>query len=146
MAGGFKSSQDFSAIVGWELYQVTLDKYHVIFYFNNGWSLLNVAHSFAHTCTAENIDYVYEIYGEKKQLELDRLLRNKVDEVKIIGKDRLDLVFGTGDILSIFDSPEVTSWWFMGGYTEDDWKQNKFGISDVESDLMTEQEIADRNA
>jgi hypothetical protein len=31
MAIGFSSRFDFSPIVGWELYQVTIDKYHVTF-------------------------------------------------------------------------------------------------------------------
>ena len=31
MVLGFNESDDFSPVVGWELYEVTLNKYHVMF-------------------------------------------------------------------------------------------------------------------
>jgi hypothetical protein len=45
MVSGFRSAEDFQPVIGWQLYQVTLDKYHVMFFFENGWQLLNVAHA-----------------------------------------------------------------------------------------------------
>jgi hypothetical protein len=35
MAIGFTQRFDFSPIIGWELYQVTIDKYHMMFWFEN---------------------------------------------------------------------------------------------------------------
>jgi hypothetical protein len=36
MAYGFRN-QDFTAVEGWCLEQVTLEKYHVMFWFNGNW-------------------------------------------------------------------------------------------------------------
>jgi hypothetical protein len=33
MAIGFSDRFDFSPVIGWELYQVTIDKYHLMFWF-----------------------------------------------------------------------------------------------------------------
>ena len=113
MVIGFENAEDFGPVVGWELYRVTLDKYHVMFYFQNGWQLLNVAHSFSHKSADGSVDYTFEIYGTHKRLELDRLLRRIVVRVVVAARDRLALVFDNGDELIIHDDPKFRSWWFM---------------------------------
>ena len=57
MAIGFSERFDFSPIKGWELYQVTIDKYHVMFFFENGHALLNVADSFSFCSADGSIHY-----------------------------------------------------------------------------------------
>lgn len=113
MVSGFRSAEDFRPVVGWELYQVTLDKYHVMFFFENGWQLLNVAHAFSYRSADGSVAYTYDIEGPRKRIELDRVLRERVVEVSVRGKDRLALIFGNGDELTVHDSPELRSWWFQ---------------------------------
>ncbi len=113
MAIGFGSSSDFAPVVGWELYQVVLDKYHVMFLFENGWQLMNVAHSFTHRSADSRVSYTFELYGDRKVLELDRVLRKKVTEVTVLSRDRLALMFEGGDEIIVHDHPDVRSWWFM---------------------------------
>ncbi len=133
MALGFKTSADFSPVVGWELYQVTLDKYHVMFFFENGWQLLNVAHSFSHRSADDRVSYTFELYGDRKTVELDRLLRKKVTEVNVRGRDRLALMFEGGDELIVHDHPDSRSWWFMPINNPDDERSRaSWAISDVE--------------
>ena len=113
MVSGFQSSDDFGAVLGWELYQVTLDKFHVMFFFEGGQQLLNVAHSFSHLSADGTINYTYELYGSRKAIEVDRLLRRKVVSVNVLSRDRLSLVFDNEDQLIIHDHPEMQSWWFI---------------------------------
>ena len=84
MAIGFSDRFDFSPIIGWELYQVTIDKYHVMFWFENENCLLNVADRFSFTSADKTVSYIYEIYGAQKSLNLDRILRVKVADIRII--------------------------------------------------------------
>jgi hypothetical protein len=91
MAIGFSDRFDFGPIVGWELYQVTIDKYHVMFWFENEHCLLNVADRFSFMSADQAVSYTYEIYGPQKSLNLDRILRVKVVDVRIVSKDQLDL-------------------------------------------------------
>ena len=138
MVAGFDKAENFAPIIGWELYQVTLVKYHVMFYFENGWQLLNVAHSFSHISTDGGVEYTYEIYGQRKRLELDRLLHRTVAEVVVKARDRLGLVFDNGDILIIHDDPETQSWWFMP--IPDRMFPNKLqwaGLGDIDPDYAT---------
>jgi len=44
---GFSDRFDFGPIIGWELYQVRIDKYHVMLWFENEDCLLNVADRFS---------------------------------------------------------------------------------------------------
>jgi hypothetical protein len=133
MALGFHADQDFSPVIGWELYQVTLDKYHVMFYFEGGCQLLNIANGFSHESVETALHYTYEIYGTRKRLEIDRLLRQRVVSVTIRSSDRLALSFSNNDVLVVHDDPAMTSWWFMP-------VENKFaparwtGISDGDPD------------
>ncbi len=115
MAIGFSDNLDFSQIVGWELYQVTIDKYHIMFWFEGERSLLNVADRFSFRSADGTITFMYEIYGSDKFLNIDRILRVKISEVRVITKDQLELVFENGDVLSIYDNPDFRSWWFLGG-------------------------------
>ena len=115
MAIGFSSRFDFSAIIGWELYQVTIDKYHLMFWFEDERALLNVADRCSFKSSDGTVNFSYEIYGSHKSLNVDRILRTKITEVRIITKDQLDLVFENADVLSIYDNPELRSWWFLGG-------------------------------
>jgi hypothetical protein len=152
MAIGFSDRFDFSSIVGWELYRVTIDKYHVTFWFEDESCLLNVADRFSFTSADKTVSYTYEIYGIKKSLNLDRVLRVKIADVCIITKDQLDLVFETGDILSVYDNPEFRSWWFLGGRYLDppgqrkDWSRWEIALSigDSEVEDLTEGEIRER--
>ena len=119
MAIGFTDRFDFSPIIGWELYQVTIDRYHVMFWFEGDRALLNVADRFSLKSLDGLLNFSYEIYGSHKFLNVDRILRIKITEVRIITKDQLDLLFENGDILSVYDNPEFRSWWFLGGRQDD---------------------------
>jgi hypothetical protein len=63
-----------------------------------------VADRFSFTSTDKSVNYTYEIYGPQKALNVDRILRVKVTDVRIITKDQLDVVFETGDVLSVYDN------------------------------------------
>lgn len=141
MAIGFSNHFDFRPIVGWELYQVTIDKYHVMFWFENENALLNVADRFSFKSFDGAVDFTYEIYGNQKSLNLDRILRVKIATTRIVTIDQLDLIFENGDILSIHDNPELRSWWFLGGRQLDPLIQRanwSFEIGDCEPDELTE--------
>ena len=147
MAIGFSNRFDFRPIIGWELYQVTIDKYHVMFWFENERALLNIADRFSFRTSDGLIDFVYEIYGDSKFLNLDPILRVKIVEARILGKNRLDLVFENTHILSVYDNPELRSWWFLGGRQLDPVVQKtrwSFEIGDCEPDDLTEAEWRER--
>jgi hypothetical protein len=113
MVSGFRSAEDFRPVVGWELYQVTLDKYHVMFFFENGWQLLNVAYAFSYRSADGSVDYTYAIDGVGKSIDVDRILRERVVDVTVRAKDRLALTFANGDELIVHDTPQYRSWWFQ---------------------------------
>jgi hypothetical protein len=147
MAIGFSECLDFHPIVGWELYQVTIDKYHVMFWFDDEHALLNIADRFAFRSSDRAVNFSYEIYGDHKSLNIDRILRTKIVEVRIVSKDQLDLVFDNGDVLSVYDNPEFRSWWFLGGRQNDPARQRtnwSFSICDRDLEDLTEQEYQDR--
>ena len=150
MAGGFRDSYDFTPIIGWELYQVTLDKYVVMFFFNNGWGLLNVAHSFSLLDPRDpESSYKYEIYGPNKSLAVDSILRERVVSAMPRDVDRLDLHFSNGRVLTVYDDPSMRSWWFMGGHSPDNWESSPpeiAALSDLEPDCMSEEQRASRGA
>ena len=141
MAIGFSDQLDFRPIIGWELYQVTVDKYHVMFWFESEHALLNIADKFSFKSFDGAVNFTYEIYGNQKSLNLDRILRVKVAATKIVTIDQLDLIFENGDILSIHDNPELRSWWFLGGRQSDPLTRRtnwSFTIGDCEPDELTE--------
>lgn len=113
MVTGFQNPADFKPILGWELYQVTLDKYHVMFLFENGWQLLNVAHAFSYKSIDGAVAYTYEVNGPSKQIEVDRIIRQRITDVVVRAPNRLTLIFENGDELTVHDAPELRSWWFQ---------------------------------
>jgi hypothetical protein len=147
MSIGFTDRLDFTPVIGWELLQVTIDKYHLMFWFENDYALLNVADRCSFRSHDGNINYTYEIYGTKKYLNVDRILRAKIMKTRIVSKDQLDLVFENGDILSIYDNPEIRSWWFLGGRQNDPVVQRtswSLHIGDLEPDQLTKEEYEER--
>jgi hypothetical protein len=112
MGRRFIRDEDFRPVVGWRLYQVTLDKYAVMFYFESGWQLLNVAHSFSYIAADGSASYNYEIYGSNKFINVDRILRMRVARVLVLGKDRFALRFENGDDLIVHAEAGMCSWWF----------------------------------
>lgn len=113
MVAGFQNAQDFAPVIGWELYQITLDKYHVMFFFENGWQLLNVAYRFSHLSREGDVNYTYETGGRGAANQLHRLLRERVIDVIVQSERELALVFANGDRLIVHDDPRLRSWWFM---------------------------------
>ncbi|AHY53774.1 hypothetical protein JQ582_18930 [Bradyrhizobium japonicum] len=149
MAIGFSERFDFGPIVGWELYQVTIDKYHVMFWFEDEHALLNVADRLSFRSSDGEVNFLYEIYGTQKSLNVDRILRTKIVEARTISKDQLDLVFENDDVLSIYDNPEFRSWWFLWGRQNDPiTKRTSWSLAIGDRDLedLTEQEYQDRRA
>ena len=98
----------------WELYQVQVDKYHVMFWFENGYCLLNVAYRFGFRSFDGSIEYVYDVQapGPRKFLNVDTILRHRIKAVDALDERQLSLVFDTGDTLVIHDSPLDRSAWF----------------------------------
>jgi len=136
MVLGFSQRQDFSPIVGWELYQVTIDKYHVMFFFNNGRDLLNVANKFGYLSSDGRTSVVFEIFGERKLLAVDDCLRKRIASCTVVSRDELCLIFENGARLSVFDDPKRCSWWFLR--YEDGGPEPAFVLSDLDDDLIEE--------
>jgi hypothetical protein len=113
MGLGFETADDFKPIVGWELYQVTFDKFHVMFWFQDGRGLLNIADRFSYRSSDSDVVYTYEIYGPAKFANLDRILRVAIERVNVVSVRQLDLIFTNGDVLSVHDNPKFRSWWFF---------------------------------
>lgn len=103
-----------SELRGWELYQVQVDKYHVMFWFENGWCLMNISWRFAYI-SADNItSYVCDVQAEggRKAFDVDRILRNRIAEIDFPDEWEMHLVFENGDTLVVFDQPHMRSCWF----------------------------------
>ncbi len=98
----------------WTLYQVVLDKYYVQFEFENGHCLMNVAFRFEFHSADSSLAYVYDVQapGERKMLNVDRILRRPIKAVEAIDDRHLSLTFDTKDSLVIHDSPTMRSVWF----------------------------------
>lgn len=136
MAKGFSNKLDFLPLIGWELHQVTIDKFHVMFLFNNGWNLLNVANAFSHRSKTGGISYTYSIYEDWRRNEVARILREKVVDVQINKPDRLTLIFSNGDEIDVHDHPDFCSWWFIPIDNPDDPNhKNSWAISDIDPDF-----------
>jgi hypothetical protein len=99
---------------GWELYQVQVDKYHVMFWFENGHCLLNVAFRFSFRSSDRSIEYVYDVQapGDRKLLTVDSILRRTIRAVEALDERQLSLTFDNGNTLVVHDSPEERSAWF----------------------------------
>jgi hypothetical protein len=101
-------------LVGWELYQVTIDKYHVMFWFENGYCLLNAAFRFSVRSADRSCEDVYDVQapGDRKAVNLDQLLRRPIASVDASGERQLVLTFDSGVALIIHDDPRSRSAWF----------------------------------
>ncbi|MAB13423.1 hypothetical protein [Parvibaculum sp.] len=138
MVLGFQPEMDFQRLIGWKLSEVTVDKCHVMFFFNNNHDLLNVADRFSYRSADGSCCYTYEIYGERQFLDVAAILWTAISDVEIVSRSELKLVFETGASISIFDNPRFRSWWFMP-VTENG---RKLWISDKDLDELTDEEIA----
>lgn len=101
-------------VVGWELYQLQLDKYHAMFWFQNGRCLLNVAWQFAFASVDGTLAYIYDVQsaGGRKALDVDRILRARVARLEFPDEWELHMIFESGDRLIVFDQPHLRSIWF----------------------------------
>jgi hypothetical protein len=100
-------------LVTWELYQVEIDKYHVMFWFENGHCLLNVAYRFGFRSANGSVEYIYDVQapGDRRFLNVDSILRHPIRVVKAFDR-QLALTFDNGDILIVHDNPKMRSAWF----------------------------------
>jgi hypothetical protein len=98
----------------WELYQVQIDKFHVMFWFENGHCLLNVAYRFDVRAADGSLAYTYDVQapGGRKFLNVDTILRQRVVEVTSPSESLLVLAFENGDALTVHDNPRMRSAWF----------------------------------
>jgi hypothetical protein len=118
MTLGFRSSDRLlklkQELPGWALDQVHIDKYHVMFWFEDGNCLLNIAFRFSYRASDNSLSYVYDVQGpgDRKSLVVERLLRRSIAAVESHDERHLDLIFESGDILQVHDSPEMRSAWF----------------------------------
>jgi hypothetical protein len=112
MARGFKNTEEFAFVIGWELDQVTFDKYHVMFHFYPS-RLLNIAHSYGLRSPDNAVSYTYEIYGTPSSGLVHPILRERITAAHVAAIDRLDLEFQNGYVLSVFDDADTKSWWFI---------------------------------
>ncbi len=123
-------------LIGWELYQVEIDKYHVMFWFENGHCLLNVAYRFSFRSSGGLNEYVYDVQapGDRKFLNVDPILRHPIKAVEALDERQLALVFDTGDTLIIHDSAELRSNWFYRYDPRDHNGRLLWGLDDDEPD------------
>lgn len=118
MTQGFASPERLqrlkNELVTWSLYQVAIDKYHVMFWFENGHCLLNVAYRFSFRSSDGSLEYVYDVQapGDRKLLGVDSILRRSIKAVEALDDRRLALVFDGGDTLVVHDCPTTRSAWF----------------------------------
>jgi hypothetical protein len=47
-------------VIGWQLYQLHIDKYHAMFWFENGWCLLNVAWRFGFISADRRLHIIFD--------------------------------------------------------------------------------------
>ncbi len=143
MTRGFTDVTEFEPVIGWELYQVTLDKYHVMFWFKNGHALLNIADSFSYRSKDGRINFTYKTEyvdgrsNEQTWLNLSRILRMPVSDIEIVSTRDLALRFENGDLLTVHDNPSTRSWWFCEYELDQTIPANKplrWHASDIESD------------
>lgn len=118
MTLGFGDKQKQEALIqeliGWELYQVQIDKYHVMFWFQDGWCLFNVAWRFAYVSADGLTAYIYDVQadGGRKMFDVDRILRTRICRLEFPDDWELHIVFENGDKLIAFDQPHMRSCWF----------------------------------
>ena len=117
-------------LLTWELYQVQIDKYHVMFWFENGHCLLNVAFRFSFRAADSSLEYTYDVQapGDRKALNVERILRHPIKIVEALDERQLALTFDNGDTLIVHDSPEMRSAWFYR-YDPKDNRRGSYGLS-----------------
>ena len=101
-------------LLTWKLHQVAIDKYHVMFWFENGHCLLNVAYRFGFRSADGATEYLYDVQapGDRKLLAVDSILRRSVTRVEALDPRQLALVFDNGDTLVVHDGAQTRSAWF----------------------------------
>jgi len=101
-------------LTSWTLYQVEIDKYHVMFWFEAGHCLMNVAYRFEFHSADGAVEYTYDVQasGDRKFLNVDSILRRPITAVNALDEHRLALDFDSGDRLVIHDDPKARSAWF----------------------------------
>jgi hypothetical protein len=101
-------------LLTWKLYQVEIDKYYLMFWFENGHCLLNVAYRFGFRSADGSVEYVYDVQapGHRKFLNVDSILRRPIRAVEALDHRQLALTFDNGDALIVHDSPKMRSAWF----------------------------------
>jgi hypothetical protein len=141
MTLGFSSPERLQKLkdelLGWGLYQITIDKYHVMFWFESGHCLMNVAYRFEFRSADRTVEYVYDVQasGNRKSLNLDSMLRSSIKAVEALDDRRLALTFDSDDVLIIHDNPQMRSAWFYR-YDSNDHDRPALWIEDVdENDL-----------
>jgi len=145
MTIGFSADQDFSPIIGWTLYQVVIDKFHVIFLFNDGRDFLDVANKFSYRSADGKLSFTFDIYGDAKSIVVDRILLKSISSWKVASKDELVLFFENDDQISVYDNPKLRSWWFIGGPIDAGQVQsNGLCLSDLEYDDLSQAQIDKR--
>ena len=72
----------------WTLYQIPVDKYHVMFWFEDGNCLLNVAFRLSYRSADGSIEYVYDVQGPggRKFLNVDSILRRSIKTVDAVDR------------------------------------------------------------
>jgi hypothetical protein len=103
-----------SELVDWTLHQVAVDKYHVMFWFNDGSCLLNISWRFAYISADHLTAYIFDVQAEggRKAFDVDRILRKQIAKIEFPDPWELHLVFENGDTLIIFYTPHLRSCWF----------------------------------
>jgi hypothetical protein len=120
----------------WTLYQVQIDKFHVMFWFENGHCLLNVAYRFDFRSADGALEYTYDVQApsDRKFLNVDSVLRHRIQSVEAPDERRLTLVFDSGDQLVIYDDPQMRSAWFYRYQPEDHNAPHVWFVDDLEPD------------
>jgi hypothetical protein len=100
-------------LLTWTLEQVTVDLYHVMFWFEGGHALANVAYRFETRAPGGSArTYDVQAEGGRKLLDVEHLLRKRVAGVAAATDRRLSLTFeGDGELI-IHDHPQMRSAWF----------------------------------
>lgn len=147
MALGFSRATDLQSILGWSLYQLTIDKFNLMFWFNDGHDLLNVAYKCSYCSVDGSLAFEFDLFGARKWINVDRILGESVASYTVLSKSELLLSFSNGDRLSVFDDPKIRSWWFLSGVSpsgEDVESRERFVMSDLEFDELTQLQIDER--
>jgi hypothetical protein len=122
----------------WTLYQIQVDKYHVMFWFENGHCLLNIAYRFEFRSADRTVEYVYDVQapGNRKSPNVDSILRRSIKVVEALDGHRLALTFDSDDVLIIHDSPQMRSAWFYRYDSNSHDRPALWFVEDVDEDSL----------